>query len=183
MNLINLIHNRFSPRAFSDQTVSQEQLELIFEAVRWAPSARNEQPWHYIYLFNDDSEKYHQILGLLSDWNQKWAQSAPVLVAGISELNYKHNNLPNEYAWYDLGQSVAYMTLQASEMGLHIHQMGGFDRIKAKKLFQLSDNSQVVVMMAIGYKGSLDRIPEAYHEAELTKNGRKSLVEMVTKYF
>jgi nitroreductase len=183
MNLINLIHNRFSPRAFSNQTVSQEQLELIFEAARWAPSARNEQPWHYIYSCKDDSEKYHQMLGLLTDWNQKWAQSGSVLVAGISKLNYNQKNLPNEDAWYDLGQSVAYLTLQASEMGLYIHQMGGFDRNKANKLFQLPESSQVVVMMVVGYKGSLDRIPEAYHETELIKNGRRLWNENVTKHF
>jgi len=183
MNLINLIHSRFSPRAFSEKTVSQEQLEQLFEAARWAPSARNEQPWNYIYASKDDPNQYAQMLELLSDWNQKWAQSAPVLVAGISKTTYAHHNKLNEYAWYDLGQSVAYLTLQASEMGLHLHQMGGFDRNKANKLFKLPENSEVVVMMVLGYKGLLDRIPESFHEAELTKNGRRSLDEMVTKHF
>jgi nitroreductase len=182
MSIKNLIHERTSPRAFSEQTVSLEQLEMLFEAARWAPSSRNEQPWRYMYALKADSDKYGNMLELLSVWNQKWAQTAPVLIAGISKLTFDHRNLPNEHAKYDLGQSVAYLTLQASDLGVHLHQMGGFDHEKANRLFQLPENFQVVVMIALGCKGTLERIPESYHLEELKKQVRLPLSEIASKF-
>ena len=38
---------RWSPRAFSDRPVTQEQIMTIFDAAHWAPSASNLQPWRF----------------------------------------------------------------------------------------------------------------------------------------
>ena len=40
---------RWSPRAFSDAAIEENQLMSIFEAARWAPSAYNAQPWRFLY--------------------------------------------------------------------------------------------------------------------------------------
>ena len=48
-DILELIKERRSRRAFSDQPVEPEKIKSLFEAARWAPSSLNEQPWLYIY--------------------------------------------------------------------------------------------------------------------------------------
>jgi nitroreductase len=55
-----LIKNRWSPRTFSDQPVSQKELQVLFEAGRWAPSSSNLQPWNIVWGIKG-SEAYDRI--------------------------------------------------------------------------------------------------------------------------
>ena len=41
--------DRWSPRAFSSDPLSDREVQALFEAARWAPSCYNEQPWLFIY--------------------------------------------------------------------------------------------------------------------------------------
>jgi len=40
---------RWSPRAFTGESIPQKTLLSFFEAARWAPSAYNSQPWRFLY--------------------------------------------------------------------------------------------------------------------------------------
>jgi len=44
-----LLLERWSPRAMSGETLSDNELNTLFEAARWAPSCFNEQPWNFLY--------------------------------------------------------------------------------------------------------------------------------------
>ena len=68
-----------SPRAFSNEPISETQLLTLFEAARWAPSSYNAQPWRFIYA-RRDSKHWPRFLGLLSAYNQSWARNAAALV-------------------------------------------------------------------------------------------------------
>ncbi|MGE4290509.1 MAG: nitroreductase family protein [Salinivirgaceae bacterium] len=161
-----LLEKRYSPRAFSERPVSREQLHQLFEAARWSPSARNEQPWRFVFAVKENKEAYLQMLHVLNDWNQKWAQSAPVLIAAVAKKNYNYKETTNEHAWYDLGQSVAHLTFQATALGLYVHQMGGFSKEKASQWLGIPEGYEPVTMIAVGYKGDLERIPENYRADE-----------------
>jgi nitroreductase len=41
--------DRWSPRAMSGEELSDEVLQTLFEAARWAPSSGNNQPWRMLY--------------------------------------------------------------------------------------------------------------------------------------
>jgi hypothetical protein len=43
-----LLARRWSPYAFADRAVSEDDLCSLFEAARWAASSYNEQPWSYL---------------------------------------------------------------------------------------------------------------------------------------
>src|SRR5919199_4012185 len=47
-NLLNIIRWRRSVRVYKTGKVSDEQLETILEAARWAPSGANTQPWEFV---------------------------------------------------------------------------------------------------------------------------------------
>jgi nitroreductase len=48
-----LILERWSPRAFDGSAIPDADLETIFDAARWAPSAFNAQPWRFLYARRD----------------------------------------------------------------------------------------------------------------------------------
>jgi nitroreductase len=50
MEALKAILTRRSVRRFSDKPVSQENLETILRAAMAAPSATNEQPWHFLVI-------------------------------------------------------------------------------------------------------------------------------------
>lgn len=170
-----LIKKRWSPRSFSNQPLEREKLLTLFEAATWAASSRNEQPWRFIYGINGEDESYKKIFETLVVWNQKWAKTAPVLALGIAKMNSDYHNKPNDYAWYDLGQAVATMAVQASADNIYMHQMGGFDPDIARSLFKLPDEYTAVVAIAIGYIGEADNLPEDMKELEVKERTRLDL--------
>jgi len=64
-----LILERWSPRAFTDEAISETELMTLLEAERWAPSAFNIQPWHFIYA-RRGTEHFGRLLAALIEFNQ-----------------------------------------------------------------------------------------------------------------
>ncbi len=172
-----VIKNRWSPRSFAPKPVSSDQLERIFEAARWAPSSFNEQPWRFIAGVKGDGtwEKLHECL---VEFNQIWTEPAPVLILAIgNKLSAKGEK--NSVYQYDVGQSMAYITLQAEAEGLRSHQMGGFSKEKARKLFDIPEDYEPMVMSAIGYQDAPERLKPDFAKMEKSPRERKPLEELV----
>jgi len=146
------IKNRWSPRSFTAKPVPDEMLALLFEAARRAPSSRNEQPWNYYFAKKQDEIAFNRLFDCLTEGNKIWAFSAQVLVVSVMKKNFDFKNLPNGKALHDLGAANISMAIQAAEMGLQAHQMGGFDKEKASGLLQLdADKFEPVTMIAVGF--------------------------------
>ena len=172
------ILERWSPRAFTDLDVSDADLKTIFEAGRWAPSSFNEQPWRF-FVGHRNSETYQKILDVLVPFNQEWARSAPVLILGVAKTRFSHNDTPNNYAAHDLGAAMGYMALQATVLGLAAHQMAGFDWTKARESFAIPETYSMGSVMALGYQGDLNQLPEKFQAQEQSPRSRKPLSEIV----
>ncbi len=167
-----LIKNRWSPRAFSFHKIPQDVILTLFEAAIWSPSSRNEQPWRFIYGVKDEGPNYKKIYDCLVHWNQQWAKSAPLLVMAVTKRNSEYHNEENAFAFYDLGQAVANLTIQATDMDLFCHQMGGFDKEKAKDTFNIPANYSAVTVIAIGYYGDSEKLPDDMKELEIKARSR-----------
>src|SRR5215467_11266332 len=118
-----LIAKRWSPYAFSDRTVSDDDLKSLFEAARWAASSYNEQPWRYIVATKANAAEFERLLSCLLEGNQAWARAAPVLALGCTSLRFALNGKPNAAAAHDLGLASASLTFEATSRGLFVHQM------------------------------------------------------------
>lgn len=173
-----LIEQRQSPRAFSEKPVSEEQLETLFEAARWAPSSMNEQPWRFIYATKDNKEEFERMFSCLMEGNS-WAGKAPVLFVTIAKTAYDRNGKPNTHAWHDVGLATGNFLLQATEIGLHAHLMGGFMADKAREALGIPEGYEPVAMGALGYIGDPDTLPEQLRERELAPRKRKPLGDLV----
>src|SRR5688500_16771752 len=121
--IIELIQKRRSKRAYDDRPVEPEKIESLFEAARWAPSSVNEQPWLYIYA-TKGQPLWSSIFEALLDGNKIWASHVPLLIVSLARKNFIRNDRPNGSARYDLGAANAFLSLQATHMGLNVHQMG-----------------------------------------------------------
>lgn len=174
-----LIKKRKSPVAFSDQEVTKDQLEQIFEATRWAASCFNEQPWRFIVATKAQEELYKKVLNGINPHNQKWAQNVPVLMLTFAKKTFEANGKPNNHSWHDLGLAVGNMTAQATAMGLYLHQMAGIVRDNIQRDFDVPEDYEIVSGIALGYKLDLEDVPEDLKARETKERIRKSLNEIV----
>jgi len=174
-----LIAMRWSPRAFAARMVEAEDLRILLEAARWAPSSSNEQPWSFIIATKDEPVDYDRLLTCLVERNQTWARSAPVLMISVAAMHFRRNNSPNRHALYDVGQSVAYMTLQATSMHLYMHQMAGFSADTARKTLEVPPTHEPVSAIALGYLGDTQQLPEDFRQRETTPSTRYATKDFV----
>ncbi len=174
-----LIRKRWSPRAFAARPVEGDKILSLFEAARWAASGGNEQPWRFIYAAREQAERYGKLFECLSEGNQAWAKTAPVLILTLVRTHSARSGRPNKYAWHDLGLATGNLTVQAAALDLYVHPMGGFSAEKARQLFDLSPEIEPVTMIAVGYLGDPDDLPENLKERELAQQRRLPLDELI----
>jgi nitroreductase len=175
----NLLTARWSPYAFDDRPVSNADLCAVFEAVRWAPSSYNEQPWSYIVAKRENPEEFQVLLSCLVEANQVWAKAAPVLALGIVRLRFLRNDKPNRAAVHDLGLAAGNLLVEATARGLSVHQMIGIMPEKAREVYEIPEGSEAWTALAIGYPGDPNRLPEPLKERHLAPRQRKPLREFV----
>jgi nitroreductase len=180
--IIDAIHQRKSGFAFSSKSIEPEKVEAIFEAARLAPSSMNVQPWRFLYA-NHDEPEFQLILDALFDGNKKWAKDAATLVLSIAQMEYTYNDKPtkNAYAWHDTGMANALLMVQAADLGIVSHPMGGFDHQKASQAFKLPKEYEPVAIIALGYNGDESKLPEDLLKRQNAKRSRKPLNEIVFK--
>jgi len=177
--ILPVIHTRWSPRSFADRAVTPALLAKVFEAARWAASSSNEQPWRWVVGLRN-TPTHDLIFNALVPGNQIWAGQAAALILGTAHAKYARNDAPNRVALYDLGAATAYLTLQATALGLVAHQMGGFDMDGARKSLEIPEDYVIGSVIALGYQGepaALDN--EKLLQQEETPRQRKPLSEIV----
>lgn len=161
---------RWSPRAFTDATISEQDLLTILEAARWAPSAFNGQPWRFIYTLRGDAA-WEGILGALLPFNQSWAKTASALVIVASETKMippgKTEAVDNGTHTFDTGAAWGYLALQAHISGFAAHAMAGFDKDAMAKVVGLPENHALHASVAIGTQGDASLLPEALQAREV----------------
>jgi nitroreductase len=177
--LHDLIKTRRSPLAFSGQPIEPEKLRSLLEAARWAASSYNQQPWHFIVATKEQAGEFERLLGCLVPGNAQWAKDAPALMLSVAKLTFDANGAPNRHALHDVGQATANLAIQATALGLAIHQMGGFDAARAREEFSIPEGYEPVAAIAVGYPGDPESLPESLRAREGARRTRRELGEFV----
>jgi nitroreductase len=172
-----LFLDRWSPRAMSGDPIADDELMVLFEAARWAPSSFNNQPWRILYA-RRESDHWPTFLGLLVDANKVWASKAAALLVFVSKTTFDHNGKPARTHSFDAGAAWENLALQASLRGLVAHGMQGFDYERAREELGIPDEYQVEAMVAVGRPGPRDALPEKLQAVE-SPNERRPLAQMV----
>lgn len=178
--VLDIIAKRWSPRAFTDEIVSDEKLNSMFEAARWAASSNNEQPWEYYYAVKGTAG-WDKLFDGLTEGNQKWVKNATILMACIANKKFKRNGKDNPTAEHDLGLANSHIFLQAVAEGFYMHGMAGFEADKVVEALALPEDKKVVCMMAGGYLGNPEMLDEKNEKSETEPRSRKTISEFVTR--
>jgi nitroreductase len=181
-DILDVIRHRWSPRAFDvSADLTDAELGQLFEAARWAPSSANEQPWRFVLTsLSRTPEAYAALLASLTTKNQLWARTAPVLLLVALRLTFERNDSPNTLAWYDAGQAVGFLSLQATAAGLATRQMQGFDVEHARVACAVPPPFEPAVVMAVGRVGDPDGLEvDTHRTAERQPRQRRPIAEFV----
>lgn len=172
------IRERWSPRAFQAQMLSESQLGLLLEAARWAPSCQNAQPWRFVVL-SKGNEARAQVESYLTGGNY-WAKHASHLIVACALTRFEAGQgAVNRHAFYDTGAAVLALTLQAQHLGISIHQMAGFDHQQLARDLQFPDYLEAVAILAVGFRSpQLDDLSEKHQQVEKAPRQRKPLHEL-----
>ncbi len=171
-----ILWQRWSPRAMNGEVISQDDLNRLLEAARWAPSAYNDQPWLFLYSFKDD-EFWPDFFALLNEGNQAWCVRAGALLVVASRKNFEYNQQPNRTHAFTTGSAWQNLALQAAAMGLVAHGMSGFDYDEAAKLLHLPEDYTVEAMIALGHHGDPKDLGEKMASVE-APSPRKTISEI-----
>ncbi len=174
-----LLSERWSPRAFTDQPVTAEKIMSLFEAARWQASCFNEQPWTFFIATREQGEDYQALFDCLVEPNQAWAQTAPLLILAVAQTQFSRNQKPNRHAQYDTGMAVANLVTEATCLGLHVHQMAGFNAEQARTTLNIPEGCEPMAVMAVGYCAAPESLSDVLQERELAPRTRKDLSSQV----
>jgi nitroreductase len=169
--LLPLLRGRRSIRAYDETHVlSDDELEVLLEAARWSPSAGNSQPWAFLVGRRGDAA-HATFVELLASSVRRWAPAASALFFTLNQVasGPEEDALAySDYAQYDLGQAVAHLTVQASALGLGVHQFAAFDLDGLAELAGVPPHWRVTTGLAVGLAV----------ESELTPRTRRPLSEL-----
>ena len=173
-----LFLNRWSPRSYTDQKVSDADLNQILEAARWAPSSNNMQPWRF-YIANTEA-KLDVFKQFIVPFNRSWTDNIPQLIL-LASSKLAPNGEPNGAHAFDTGAAWSHIALQATLLGLITHALGGYDRAKARELLNVPDDIELHAVIAIGYQGEKEALSEALQERE-KPNSRNPLSASIVEW-
>lgn len=174
MDFKDIANNRQSCRSYDpEKCVEQEKIDAILEVARLSPSACNGQPYHFTVC---KGEKALEVAKATTGMGMnKFSLKAPVMIV-ISEEPYvktaalgsKVKN--NDYRSIDIGIAAAYITAEATELGLSTCILGWFDDAEIRNICNLKGTVRLVI--TLGY---------AAEDDPLRPKKRKSIPELVTE--
>jgi len=158
---------RWSPRAFRPDPLTPQQIASLFEAMRWAPSCYNEQPWRVVFAAAGEPE-HAKLVDILVPFNQVWASRAPLLLILFARRNFTQNDRPNRTAAFDVGSAWMALALQAGRLGLHAHAMAGLDTARAcTELGVDPEQFEALAAVAVGLRDQPESLPEPLQAREV----------------
>ena len=173
MDFSNLVQNRQSCRNYDNtRIVEEDKIKTILESAGLAPSACNSQPYFITVCTGENAKKVAKAttgMGM-----NKFTANAPVMLV-ISESSYNKTAAfgsklkNNDYRSIDIGILSAYITAQATELGLGTCILGWFDESKIKEICNIKEKVRLVISM--GY---------AHPDDKLRTKVRKPLDEIST---
>jgi len=175
MDVLEKIKSRRSVRKYKSDPIPQEDLDIILEAIRWAPSWANTQCWEVIIV--TDREQRKKLSEIVPPKNPAVNAliTAPVIIVmaarkGVSGY-YKGKTVTTYGDWFmfDVALAMQNLVLEAHSRGLGTVDLGYFDHEKAARLLAIPEDFQVVAMTPLGYPAEMPKPPS-----------RKSLTEFVS---
>ncbi len=174
--MLSEIANRRSGRAFSGRQVSNEDLESVLEAGRWAPSCNNTQAWNFVVLTDPEVlAKAHDALTRGNAWGKK----APVIIIVCAKVDAGCPSHGLPYFMMDVGLAVENILLQAVHLGLMGHPTAGWNEDMLKQVTGIPPEYRIVTVMFLGYAEDLKNLDSETRAKESQRTTKRPLSEIV----
>ncbi|MFB0553630.1 MAG: nitroreductase family protein [Phycisphaerae bacterium] len=154
MTLLEVIRKRYSCRAYQERPIEQEKLDILFEAARLAPSARNEQDWRFVVV--TDKETKHQVAQTIN--RPKVFEKAGIIIAACSNSDYVMR-CGQAIGPIDIAIALEHIALQAAELGLATCWIGSFYPEKVRTILGIPDDIAIIELMTVGYPADSPKQP------------------------
>ena len=157
--VLEIIKERFSCRRYRPGKVDGAQLAAMEEAVRWAPSACNRQPYTFHFVTDEKTIKeIAQAVPLGPASVNKWIETAPLVVVAVGKPELVWHKMTQvidtDYHRTDAIIAMDHLSLVATEMGLGTCWVGWFHRKKVGRILKIKSGEEVVILMTVGYPES-----------------------------
>jgi nitroreductase len=138
-------------RIFTDQPVSDNEVEKLLDAARFAPTAGNIQPWEFIVVRDPDVK--HGLCQAALD--QKFIEQAPVVIVvcadpAKSAQRYGSRGI-NLYCLQDTAAATQNILLAAHAIGLGACWVGAFKEEEAKKVLKIHEPVRPIAIIPVGH--------------------------------
>ena len=155
--IIQLIKQRRSIRNFKEKEIDKETLKEIIQTGKYAPSAMNKQPWHFIIVSNEE-KKRELSKGLFS----RFIKDAPIAIFGCAHKDRIGGS------WSRISTAIALqnMVIAGWAMGIGSCWIGDFNEDKVRQLLNIPKNYNVVSIIPFGYPA---KIPKPRQKKSLEK--------------
>jgi nitroreductase len=173
-----LLARRWSGRAYDpDRPVERDKLLALLEAARWSPSCFGDQPWRFLVWDRcADPHAWQRAFDCLAEGNRTWAFRAPLLLLACADSQLRDGR-PNRWGPYDTGAASMSLSVEATALGLMVHQMGGFDVQKMRTEFAIPPQFDGMAMITVGYQLPENRVPDDLLEREHAPRSRRPLAD------
>ena len=171
MDVLEAIKERRSVRAYTDEKVSERDVERLIEAARWAPSAGNIQPWAFVVVKDVETKQKLSDAAL----NQTYIQEAPVVIVVCADVTRSSRVYGNRgeklYSLQDTAAATENILLAAQELGLATCWVGAFHEDEVAKAVKAPRNLRPVAMVAVGYPAERPVAPQKRSVNEIVHYG------------
>jgi len=157
MTVLEAIRKRYSCRAYQEKSIEPEKLDVILEAARLAPSAKNTQDWRFVVVTGKETKR--QVAETTN--RPQVFQKAGAIIAACSNSDYIMQ-CGQAIGPIDVAIALEHICLQATELGLGTCWIGSFDPKKVRRILGIPDDIVIVELMAVGYPA--DNRPEPKRE-------------------
>lgn len=170
--------------SFSDQPVSDAELEAIWELAKWPPTAANTQPLRVVFVRTQEGKE--RLLRHMNEGNVAKTASAPVTAILAADGRF-HEHIPTVLPFrpemkdvleaqeelrqgmadFNAALQAAYFILAVRANGLYAGPMGGFDAPGLDREFFPDGRWHAILTVNIGHPGEkpwYDRLPRLDHE-------------------
>jgi nitroreductase len=176
-----LLTKRWSARSFAKKAIESSTMHKLFEAASWSASSMNEQPWKYLYAHRG-SEAFNRMAECLMDGNKPWAKHSGVLLIALAKRHFDRNGQLNRHHMHDAGAANTTLLLQAAQVDIYGHMIGGFHYDQAIDAFEIdNERYEIACFIALGYRDEADQLEEPFRSRETTARTRKSVNDFSTE--
>jgi len=141
------IQERRAYRALEKTEITEELIEDLAKHAQLSPSCYNNQPWNFLFVYDEDMlEKMQDVI---KPYNE-WTKGASLIIAVFSKSEDDCEVDERSYHLFDTGMASAFLQLRATELGLVAHPIAGYDEGEAKELLGIPEEYRVITLINVG---------------------------------